>query len=402
MGIGVSIRRKQRFRVRASVLRRYLTRQMAAMLALCLAALLSLFLTVRLLDLIRLLLGDSLSVGEGLKLFVSALPGLLLPLLPTSVLVAVFLAFRSLAAQNEILAMKAAGLGMASWLGPVTGFGLAATLVALAVSVHVLPWAAALQGRLLARVRPTGALNLLLARGMAEPMTGIALRGQRTPGDPTAIENVVLVDRRKPGQRAVVTARRAVLVRPDARGAWSLRLTDGTLTRVAPARGEPAIARFQTLEVPLPGPMAGIQALRAECQPLPQLRRIASDPGQGAGERRAADLEFHRRLALPFACLVVALAAAPLGIRADPNSRAAGAAPALLVFLLYYTLHSVGWRLGGAGTCPPAVAMALPNAVVGAWGVCLAVAAGQDRRWPLAAWAAKASAAYRRRTAGQP
>jgi lipopolysaccharide export system permease protein len=328
--------------MRVTVLHRYLMRQMATMLGLSLAALLSLFLTVRLLDLIRLLLGRALDARQGLALFVSVLPPLLLPMLPTAVLAATFLTFRALAAQNEITAMKAAGLGPSTWLRAVLGFGLATTLAALAISAYGIPWAAATQGELLAGARAAGAVRLLLARGVAEPMTGLALRGRPAADDPAAVENVVLMDRRSRTEPAVVVARRAIVSRTDAGAAWSLLLMDGTVTRVATtARGEPAVARFETLDVTLPSPTAGVLAADLGLRPLRELLRLANDGARGADERRAARLEFHRRVALPFACLVVALAAAPIGIRADPNSRTAGATPAVLVFLAYYTLCSV-------------------------------------------------------------
>jgi lipopolysaccharide export system permease protein len=373
---------------------------MTAMFGLSLAVLVSLFLTVRMLDIARLLLGHALGLREALGLILSVFPNLMLPLAPTAVLAAVFLTFRALSAQNEMTAMKASGLGPAVWLGPVIAFGLAATLATLAVSVYAIPWATAVQRNAVQRMRPTAILGVLLSRGMAEPIAGLSVRGRRSPDDPSVIEHAVLVDRRTAPERTVIMARHAALTRQEGPAAWLLRLTDGSVVRTTGRAKEPDVVRFGTLDVPLSGPLGQFRPKRVEALAPVELKRIASDPRLDSRERREADLEFHRRLALPLACLVIGAVAAPLGIAANPNSRTAGAIPALLVFLFYYLLHSIGWQLSRAGLCQPFLGMALPNVAMAVLAAYVIEAVSQDRRPRVPAWLTRAPPVFARRKAG--
>ena len=73
-------------------------------------------------------------------------------------------------------------------------------------------------------------------------------------------------------------------------------------------------------------------------------------------------LEYHRRLSLPFACLVMGFLAAPLGVQAGAASRFRGVVMGLALFLLYYVCMSAGSALGEDGTLPPAITMWVPTA----------------------------------------
>jgi lipopolysaccharide export system permease protein len=163
---------------------------------------------------------------------------------------------------------------------------------------------------------------------------------------------------------------------------------------------EPDVVRFGTLDVPLSGPLGQFRPKRVEALAPVELKRIASDPRLDSRERREADLEFHRRLALPLACLVIGAVAAPLGIAANPNSRTAGAIPALLVFLFYYLLHSIGWQLSRAGLCQPFLGMALPNVAMAVLAAYVIEVVSQDRRPRVPAWLTRVPPVFARRKAG--
>jgi lipopolysaccharide export system permease protein len=84
-------------------------------------------------------------VGKGLDASVIAefmmlsVPFTVAMTLPMAVLVAVLYAFSRLAAENEITAMKASGIGMRTVLAPVLVGGLAMSLVMVAFNDQVLP-----------------------------------------------------------------------------------------------------------------------------------------------------------------------------------------------------------------------------------------------------------------------
>jgi lipopolysaccharide export system permease protein len=88
--------------------------------------------------------------------------------------------------------------------------------------------------------------------------------------------------------------------------------------------------------------------------------------------------ELHKRLSLPFACLLFGLIGAPLGIRRTRSGKSAGIAVALFVFLVYYVLLASGTNLSNTGKLSPAVAYWLPNVLMTIAACVLVVKKGQE------------------------
>ena len=87
------------------------------------------------------------------------------------------------------------------------------------------------------------------------------------------------------------------------------------------------------------------------------------------------EVEIHKRWALPVACLVLGLFALPLACVFEGVKRQFGIVLALVFFLIYYSLFSVGMTMGESGLLPPVVGIWLANAVfflIGGLGLYLA------------------------------
>jgi hypothetical protein len=76
------------------------------------------------------------------------------------------------------------------------------------------------------------------------------------------------------------------------------------------------------------------------------------------------ETELHKRLSIPFACLIFGLIGAPLGIRRHRAGKSAGVAIALLVFLVYYIIMGSASNLAETGTFSPLLAYWIPNLVM--------------------------------------
>ncbi len=87
----------------------------------------------------------------------------------------------------------------------------------------------------------------------------------------------------------------------------------------------------------------------------------------------------HRRLSLPFACVVFSLIALPLSTQLGGVQRSHGFALTLGVLFAYYLLLTVGEALGKKEVLPPPIALWLPNIVLGMAGLYLFQRARQER-----------------------
>jgi LPS export ABC transporter permease LptG len=116
---------------------------------------------------------------------------------------------------------------------------------------------------------------------------------------------------------------------------------------------------------------------------LPELLAAARQLPSSDPRRRQALVEIHKKLAIPFACLAFALVGIPLAQSLRRAGRGGGFALSLAILVGYYVLLSTGETWASDGRLPPALAMWLPNLILIAIGI--AVALGRrERRAPVA------------------
>ena len=89
---------------------------------------------------------------------------------------------------------------------------------------------------------------------------------------------------------------------------------------------------------------------------LPALRSLKIDPSSSSYDylkARYYEIEFHRRFALPAACLVLALVGIPLGLSARKGGSSAGFVLTILLVFVYYLFSLVGVSLARQGKVSP-------------------------------------------------
>jgi lipopolysaccharide export system permease protein len=80
-------------------------------------------------------------------------------------------------------------------------------------------------------------------------------------------------------------------------------------------------------------------------------------------------VRFYQKFSQPLACLIVALAGAPLGLLGRRQRNNLGLIYSAGIVFLYYVLQSCSGALGEAGRIPPLVAAWMPNIVIGSLGM---------------------------------
>ena len=99
-------------------------------------------------------------------------------------------------------------------------------------------------------------------------------------------------------------------------------------------------------------------------------------------------IEFHRRLALPTACLVLALVGVPLGLSSKKGGKSSGFVITILLVFLYYSISLIGVSLARQSRLSPAIGVWLADVVFLLGGAFLL---WQSERRPISFWR-KASA----------
>jgi LPS export ABC transporter permease LptG len=91
----------------------------------------------------------------------------------------------------------------------------------------------------------------------------------------------------------------------------------------------------------------------------------------GQGKARAYMIEFHRRIALPTACLVLALVGIPLGLSSKKGGKSTGFVLTIALVFLYYFISLSGMSLARQGNIPPSIGLWLGNLAFLAGGLVL-------------------------------
>src|SRR5205823_1584405 len=80
-------------------------------------------------------------------------------------------------------------------------------------------------------------------------------------------------------------------------------------------------------------------------------------------------VRFYQKFSQPLACLIVALAGAPLGLLGRRSRSNIGLIYSAAIVFVYYVLQSSSGAMGEAGRIPPMVAAWLPNITIGSVGL---------------------------------
>ena len=99
---------------------------------------------------------------------------------------------------------------------------------------------------------------------------------------------------------------------------------------------------------------------------------------------RFAEVEYHKKFSIPFACLALGLIGIPLGLMVKRSGKMIGFGIGLAVIVVYYLLLQTGQTAGVDNVLHPMFAMWLPNIVVAVFGIALSlwmIGEGKLRAW---------------------
>lgn len=319
---------------------------------------------------LELVVRDSASVTDVLRIFAYLLPSFLIVTIPMSVLVGILLGLSRLAADSEITAMRAAGMGVLSFVRIVSIVAAFAVALGLFNSLYLAPRSAAGTLALENSLKSTQASFEVQPRVFYEDFRNYVLYIQDVrPASGAALwHHVFLADLTQPANPNITTADEAVVVSNDPRSI-RLHLIDGGQHQTSPTDpNQYNISTFASTDLPI---QTGIQEdthLGRSDTPilaltLPELWRLSHSADSRA---RLYRIELNRRFSYPFACVVLMLIGVPLGLSSKRGGKSTGFVLTIALVFIYYFLSQIGIAFAKNGKLPP---------FLGVWGANLLFAA---------------------------
>jgi LPS export ABC transporter permease LptF/LPS export ABC transporter permease LptG len=319
-------------------------------------------------QILELVVRNSAPLPSVAQIFFYIIPVTLTISLPAGVLVGILIGLSRLAADSEITAMRASGIGVWTFLRIISMFAAVAWILALANGVYLAPQSQAAMVRLQDRLKSSQVSFEVQPRVFYEGFPQLVLYVQSVKGAEGAAiwKGVFIADTSNPQYPRITLAQQGILV-SEGPELLHLHLSHGSTHELDPKDlSRYQISTFDQTDIPIAAPAANL-AKEQEPAPLTQLSTAELwRKGNAAGNTPAARwslIEFHRRLALPTACLVLALVGIPLGLSSKKGGKSSGFVLTILLVFAYYFASLVGVSLARQGRVSPGVGVWLADIV---------------------------------------
>ena len=338
------------------ILTRYILREVTAH-ALIGAAIFTFVLFTRDLGrILELVVRASAPLPSVAEIFFFTVPLALTYTVPMSVLVGILIGLSRLAADSEITAMRASGMGVWSFLRSLSLFVIVAWLVALFNGLYIAPRAQAALGHLEDRLKGSQVSFEIQPRVFYEGFPKIVLYVQDVKSaQGAAVWKGVFMANLSDASNPKITLAKEGIVVSEGQDRLHLHLTDGSEHETdSNDAGHYQISTFEQTDIPLDLPSS-------ESKPEESLPADLMDTWtlwQKAGRVDAISarwylIAFHKRFALPTACLVLALVGIPLGLSSKKSGKSGGFVLTILLVFAYYMVSLIGVSLARQGKVSP-------------------------------------------------
>ncbi|HEV2620207.1 MAG TPA: LptF/LptG family permease, partial [Acidobacteriaceae bacterium] len=317
-------------------------------------------------QILDLLVRDSASLTDALRIFADLLPNTLTVAIPTAVLAGILLGLSRLAADSEVTAMRASGMGAITFVRIVSILAFTALGVGLVNALYFAPRGAADLLNLESHLKTSQALISVEPRVFYENFKDYVLYVQDVrPSANTPWHNVFLADLSQPADPNITTAEGAVV---GSQGSESqglpMHLINAGEHRLSPTDpNQYDITHFDSTDLALQlesqdsthisHQNARLQALSMRDVWLRSRGAAIDGTAPSAAEVRAAKIELNSRFSYPFACLVLMLIGVPLGLSSKRGGKSTGIILTLLLVFGYYLLSELGVSFARSGKLSP-------------------------------------------------
>ena len=343
-------------------------------------------------NLIEQILVRGVAMKDALQVLLITLPHIVVLTIPMSFLFGVLLAVGRMNAENEIVAMQAGGIPARRLLRPIVVLGVLLSLLNGYLYLIVIPGSGRelreLKVRLFAEAKNLGRIEPGVFH---EQLPNVLLYLRNADPDSGEWQDVLFFDSSDPSAERLTLAKRGRMVTAGV----DARHTTGEMPEVEQwirleevvthqfSRTDPETYRINRTQSQLFRPDLGsggtvryrlgmgeretgelITFLRDGTLESAEEASIVPDDGDIEVERRHAAVELNKRLAIPFACVVFAFLALPLGVGSRSGGRGRGFVVSVGVVLVYYLVANQGEMMAMEGRVPPWLGIWLPNIVL--------------------------------------
>jgi LPS export ABC transporter permease LptG/LPS export ABC transporter permease LptF len=323
--------------------------------------------------LLELAVRNSASLGAVGEVFLLTLPQIFVLVIPMSVLVGILLGLSRLAADSEITAMRASGIGVWRFVGIVGLVAGGAWALGLFNSLYLAPTSTRTVIHLEETLANAQASYEVQPRVFYEDFKNYVLYVEdvKAARGAASWHQIFMANLSNPAAPTITTANSATVVNGPNQTIL-MRLHDGTEHQTSDTQPDDYnLSTFAQTDVPLSvGSQEDVRMGRND-KPILALtnRELLARSRQPDG--RVYTIELQKRLAYPTACLVLMLVGVPLGLSSKRGGKGGGFVLTIALVFIYYFLSSIGTAFARQDKIPAALGVWMANLLFAACGIFL-------------------------------
>ena len=342
---------------------------------------------------LEMVVRNSSTFTSVMEIFLFTLPNTFKVTIPMAVLVGILLGLSRLAADSEVIAMRASGLGIGYFVKVASIVAIGGTLLGLANSVYLAPRANRAILSMQLALETSQASYEIQPRVFYEDFRNAVLYVQNVRGGTGASnwDRVFMADVTDPATPIITTAASATVANDTAQ-VLLMRLRNGS--RHEMVAGQPQqynISTFTNTDLPLSlSQQSEIHLGRMDTAIYALPMSTLMDRTHGPDGKRFL-LELYTRFSYPAACLVLMLVGVPLGVVSRRGGKSSGLVFTVLLVLVYYVLSYTGIALSRQDKLSPFLGVWMANLIFAVAGTFLLwqMASGGRVLSAIAGWAAR-------------
>lgn len=318
------------------------------------------FFLVKLIPFLNFVLELEIAFVDFIRIFSYLFPNMFLYSIPMSAMIGVTIAFSRLSNDTEILAFKASGISVYQILPPVIFVTLSLALLTAYFSIKLIPVSDQAIQQFTYQLLKEKIDKGIKEQQFTEALGDIVVYVDDVDKKTNEWSNVWVSDMRGQKTPTITMAEKGMMNTELETMIITITLENGSLHRPDVLNSQIVSFDKYAIHIPLKTPGANAKFNRGTLT-MTQLLNMAQEVGEETHKGRVLITEFHKRLVLPFGCLILALIGLPLGLQAGPGKKAIGIPLGLGVFISYYVAFTFVKMMAVDSSFPIGILMWTPN-----------------------------------------
>jgi len=361
------------------IIRNYILKEMAGPFFLSIIVFTFVLLVGNLVKLADLIINKDVDIFSVSKLFFYLLPYLLSFTIPMAMLSACLLVFGRMASDNEIMAMRAAGMRLTRIAAPVITLALLVSIALIPLNDKLIPRARYISRSILKEIGIKSPVAYLEAGTFIEAFEDYIIFIHAIDKD--VLKNIRIYQPRQGKQTRTIVAQEGKIITIPEKNIIRLKLLNGTSDEPNP-RDPDSFYKLNFRSYYMNLNTKGLERSgridkKAKEMTLDELR---SEYAKMKGKRIDLEpllTEIHKKISLSFAPLALVLIGIPIAVKTRRGEKTIGFGVSMAILVLYWLMLAGFTACSLKGTLPAAIAMWAPNIIIATAGITVFILSGE-------------------------